>query len=504
MNAPLVLTPADDPIQLAAVDSIFYSQYFFPRTFRQAPAPFHRRMWQELETPNQRLLNLQVMRDGAKTTILRAFASKRIAYALSRTILYIGKSESHAVRSVDWLRSQVLHNRRWADTFRLRKGDKFQGTEAQIYHGVDEVPIWILAVGIEGSVRGINLDDYRPDLIILDDVIDDENAATPEGRKKTAERVHGAIKESLAPASESPDAKLVMLNTPIAREDASMTAMTDPEWKSLRFGCWTPESENLPLEQRDSSWPERYPSETLRKQKIFALQQHRAHIFNREKECRITAPETSDLRPEWINFYEQLPERNEMVVVMACDPVPKPTPAQIAKGLAKKDDECWSVWGKAKEKFYLLEYATNKGHTPEWSIMTAFQLYMRWRPRKVRIESVAYQTTLAWILQQAMKAKGIYFPIEEVDDKRSKYTRILDAFQGAGSQGAIWVSPRHVEFISQWNEYPDVAHDDILDSCSFCVEDLQMQHINESTVLDGEYSVIEEAIPALGNYRSCP
>lgn len=491
-------------MQLGAVDSIFYSQYYFPRTFRQQPAPFHRGVWAALERPNTRLINLQIMRDGAKTTLLRAYTSKRIAYALSRTILYIGKSEGHAVRSVDWIRTQVVNNRKWADQFGLRKGDKFQGTEAQIYHGVEKEPIWIVAVGIEGSVRGINLDDFRPDLIVLDDVVDDENASTPEGRKKTTERVHGAIKESLAPESECPDAKLVMLNTPIAKEDASMEAMNDPEWFSLRFGCWTPETENLALEERQSSWPERYPDATLRKQKTFALRAGRAHIFNREKECRITSPETSDLRAGNLKFWQTMPERNQMIVVVACDPVPKPTVKQIATGMVKKDYEVWQAWGRVGGNCYLLEEQAMKGHTPAWSVMIAFQMYLRWRPRKFIIESVGYQSTLAWILSQAMKTKGMYFLIEEKDDKRSKYTRIIDAFQASSAEGAIYIHESNHDFISQWTDYPDVAHDDHLDCGAWAVEDLLGQHVNENAAIDAEFSVEDDNTPALGNYRSCP
>lgn len=494
--------PMDDPIQLAAVDSLFYSKYFFPKTVRQDFAPFHRKVWSALERPNTRLVNLMVMRDGAKTTQCRIFASKRIAYAISRTILYVGKSEAHALRSVGWIRNQVLNNSLWAQTFQLKKGSKFQDHECQILHGVEELPIWILGVGIEGSVRGINLDDYRPDLIILDDVIDDENAATVEGRKKTSERVHGAIKESLAPESESPDAKLVMLNTPIAREDASQVAMTDPEWYSMRVGCWTEDTENLPLEQRKSSWEARYSSQVLIKRKQFAIQAGRAHIFNREKECRITSPETSDLRPEWLRFWEVLPERSVMDVIFSVDPVPKPTKKQLETGLVKKDFEAWTVWGRVKHEYYLLDYVLNKGHEPDWSVMQAFRLYIKWRPRLLIAESVAYQSTLAWLIQQAQKAKGCYFLVDEADDLKglSKYHRIIDAFQGAGAQGAIHVHPSHVDFISQWNEYPDVANDDLLDASAMAVLRLQQGSFD----LMAEVLAGEEDTPSLGDYRKCP
>ena len=52
-----------------------------------------------------------------------------------------------------------------------------------------------------------------------DDVIDEENSATPEGRAKLEDLLYGAVKGSLAPATEFPDAKLVMLQTPLNKEE---------------------------------------------------------------------------------------------------------------------------------------------------------------------------------------------------------------------------------------------------------------------------------------------
>ena len=84
------------------------------------------------------------------------------------------------------------------------------------------------AAGITGSLRGINFDDYRPDLIIVDDPQTDETAATLEQRNKVADLILGAVKNSLAPATEEPNAKLVMAITPQHNEDISQQALSGP------------------------------------------------------------------------------------------------------------------------------------------------------------------------------------------------------------------------------------------------------------------------------------
>src|SRR5262245_22185504 len=99
--------PTHELIKLCAADSDFFAHTFFPKATRAISPPFSKQIWSALENPKHRLLNIEVFRGGAKTTRLRIFTAKRIAYGISRTILYVGASESHAVRSVQWLRSQI-------------------------------------------------------------------------------------------------------------------------------------------------------------------------------------------------------------------------------------------------------------------------------------------------------------------------------------------------------------------------------------------------------------
>src|SRR4030066_1381637 len=199
-------------VTLAAMDSELYARVFFPKTVRQTSPPFHREMDAVLDD-DSRLVAFMIFRDGAKTTKVRLFNSKRIAYGISRTIVVVGKSQDHARRTIEWLMRAVEFNSTWVQTFGLRKGTKWTSEEIEIFHGIDEVPIRVIALGITGSTRGINVDDYRPDLIIIDDPCDEENTATPEQREKTSERVFGALAKSLSPATECPDAKMALLQT---------------------------------------------------------------------------------------------------------------------------------------------------------------------------------------------------------------------------------------------------------------------------------------------------
>jgi hypothetical protein len=495
--------PISEVVQLAAIDSLLFARTFFPKTVRQEPAVFHSEVWDLLESEH-RLVNLQIFRDGAKTTTCRLYGAKRIAYAIARTILFVGKSEGHAVRSTKWLRKQVQHNRRFADTFGLRPGKKWQDTEAEIIHGEDEQPIWIMATGITGSTRGILQDDFRPDLIIVDDVIDEENSATPDGRQKISDLIYGALVGSLAPASESPDAKLVMLQTPLNKEDASTLALKDKGWKSKRFGCWTPATEGLDLRLQESVWPERWPSAEMRQKKEEYISRNKLSLFLREYECKITSPETAAFGRNWLEYYQLAPEH--LVKSMAIDPVPPPSDIQIAKGLRGKDYEAFAVVGAHAGDVYLLDYSLNRGHEPDWTIMEFFRLCLKWRPRIVTVETTAYQRTLKWLLEQAMRNRRQYWVVQDFTDSRSKFDRIVDSLSGVASQGRFYVKEEHTEFISQFESYPDIPNEDLLEATAVATAKLLGLPMGDDAE-DSAYAELmaeEKDIPALEYHMGAP
>ena len=265
---------AQEALMLGAESLEMYGKLFFPKTFRQDTPEFHREIGKQLYEPH-RYNAFEVFRDGAKTSLLRVFTSQRIAYGISRTIMYVSSSQTHSTFSLRWIKRQVEYNHKWRDLFGLRKGSKWTDEILEIYHGVEEQPITILAMGITGQIRGFNLDDYRPDLIIADDVQTDENVATLEQREKLKSTFHGALVNSLAPATDAPHAKVVLLNTPMVKDDLIESCIEDPLWKGKRFGIFD--------ENGKSRWEARWPTATMIAEKEAATKAGRYSIWMREK-----------------------------------------------------------------------------------------------------------------------------------------------------------------------------------------------------------------------------
>ncbi len=488
-----------EAVKLAAVDSDFYCKFFFPKTFRQPSPEFHKDVWAALEDPNERYVAEMIFRDGAKTTLARTYISKRIAYGMSHTILLVGKGDKSARRSLRWIKRQVQYNKKWAETFQLSKGEKWDQEEIEIIHGTDEYPIRIITTGLEGQIRGINEDDFRPDLIVVDDPCDEENTATPEYRNKIAGLFFGALKKTLAPASECPDAKMVLLQTVLNREDLISQCEKDSEWRFLKFSCFDAEGE--------SRWPTRYPTKTLLAEKQGYIDRNQLSIWLKEMECKVVSPETSAFRLEWLNYWDILPEGG--FHVMAIDPVPPPTDNQILKGLHNKDYEALAVVKYYRGNYFLCEYVYNRGHDPEWTLMQFFRLLDQWNVQRVRVETVAYQQTLKWLLEKAMQARRRYVQINSrrtgkvLDmhgrDTRKKTYRIVDGISGPASNGKLWVHKSHSTFIQQYTEYFDVSHEDVLEAVAEAINEINSGPL----ISNGDYMGGDASVPELENWRKC-
>lgn len=444
---------------LCAVDMDLYNGTFFPKTFRQKSPPFHKRVYEMLNGP-ARQVAVQIYRGGSKTTMLQSFASHRIAYGKSNTILFISNAEDQSVASIQWIKNKVIHDKVWPLVYGLSRGSKWSDSRTEIKRANGTV-VTLVPKGITGQVRGIKIEDYRPDLIVVDDVDNEETTATETQRQKQSDLLFGAILKSLAAEGDVPNAKMVVLGTPINKGDQISTCLQDRTFESTRVGCFDDSGKSV--------WPEMKTTETLLTDKQAHADRGQMSLWMREMECRIISRETSAFREEWLKYWDIHPPREEMAVFMAIDPVPPPSEREVAGGLRHKNYECFTVIGVHGPDVYRLDASKMRGHEPDWTISEFFRLVQKWNPISVRVESVNYQRTLKWLLEKEMAKRRRYVHINSEPDNRKKYHKIVDGLTGLASSGHFYVGRDMVDFVANFTSYPDVEFDDDLDSTAMAV-----------------------------------
>lgn len=472
MVADRVAISPVEAVQLGARSLRAFGRMFLPRTFRQDSPEFHDTIGQALYAPT-RFAAFEVFRGGAKTSLLRSFTAQRVSYAISRTIMYVSVSQVHAVHSIRWLKRQIEHNRALTETFQLSKGAKWTDELIEIHHGIDQVPITVMAMGITGQIRGFNIDDYRPDLIIADDVLNEENTATQEQRAKIESLFFGALLNSLAPSSEAPHAKAVLLQTPLHREDLIEKCLRDPQWHGVRFGIFD--------DAGKSRWEARFPTEQLLQDKASAILRRQYQLWMREMECQIVSGEDSHFDTTRLQYWDVLPD--SMTVVIAIDPA--------SSDSATADYNVVMAVGFHGANVYVLDYYAERGVMPDAVAVRFFEFIWRYRPRKAAVESISYQRVLKWYLEQEMMKRRTFIPVDAVQDRRKKSDRILQQLPGLVHMGCLYIKPTMHDLVDQMNAYnPEDAgqHDDILDALAMAVTSINPA----AREFDGDYSIIEE------------
>lgn len=447
MNSPL---KPQEAVRLGATSLVLFGRLFFPRTFRQDSPPFHHEVGLHL-LGRARYNAFRIFRGGAKTTFLRAYVAQRIAYALSRTIMFCSVSQPHSIMSLRWLKRQIEHNRHFSQTFGLRPGGKWTDEWIEIYHTVTGEVSTVLAVGITGQIRGFNIDDYRPDLIVGDDLCNEENTATPEQRQKISNLWFGALYNSLAPASEAPLAKMALLQTPLNKDDLIECCARDPQWNTVTFGIFD--------ENGESRWPARWPTDTLRAEKEAFIRRGQYSIWMREYECRLVSGETMPFDVDNIQYYDGPPP--EGFTIIAIDPASSDSPTA--------DDTAIVVLRLVPPKVYIIDIFAERGVMPDAAAAKFFEFCWKYNPVKAVVETISYQKVLKWYLEQEMIRRRLYVPIDEVKDRRSKQDRIMQALLEPLMRREIWLQRNAqygVKFVQQLGDFsPGTdSRDDVLDA----------------------------------------
>ncbi len=441
-------------VQLGAVDGVFYSHQFFPAVFRQKTPPIHYTVWDTLDDPDNQFVGLELFRGSGKTTIMRGHCSKRIAYGLSRTIMLVGPEQKHPKRTIRWLMAQIERNTFWTQTFGLYKGSKWSEEEIEVINESAECRIFVVAFGMTGSTRGLNIGDYRPDFIGVDDPCDEENTGTPDQLQKMDARFFGSLQQSLAPLSEAPHSKMALLQTGLAKNDLIYQAHKDPTWKCVKLGIFDKDGR--------STWEERFPTEEMLAKKRAFIERDQLPYWLREMECKIVSQETAAFNTKLLKHYENLPP--QMHVFAGIDP------ARETKLRTRAHKGAIVFVGVNQGITYLLEYWAQKNPNPEMFWIEFLRMATHWRPLITGIETTAYQQTLEWYFHQRMMQTNSPFTIKPYDDRRKKPDRIRQAFTQRIAMGTFRTMIGQHEFNAALAEYTDDVDIDVLDAGAIAMD----------------------------------
>lgn len=351
----------------------------------------------------------------------------------------------------------------------------------------------IEAIGSGKKIRGRRHQAWRPDLIVLDDVENDENVNTADQRHK----LDSWYKKAVSKAGDT-YTDIMYIGTVLHYDSLLSNVLKNPEYESKTYQAvisfaerddlwdkWNGIYTNLFDEDHKAHAREFYEAnkaEMLKgtlvlwpeKMDYYKLMVMRVSdgeaAFNSELQNNPIDPDNAAFNPEWFDYYEEELidfKDSRYVFVGSNDP---------SLGKNKKADTS-SIINLALDQYtgYMyVEAASVERRKPDIIINDVFEMSRRLKRDyhkgffRFGVETVQFQYFFKEVMAQLSVELGEYIPIEEIQSIANKMLRI-QSLQPYIKNGYIKFNRKHKTLLKQLEEFPMGKNDDAPDGLQMAV-----------------------------------
>ena len=230
----------------------FLIQFFLQEELTRDVPEFHKDIFYDMTTIDDDRLGIAIPRDHAKTTLAKLAVVWYFLFTDYRFIMYVSNTVSIAIPAVNDIVTFLSSENFQAVFGEVEWITRQDGKGIYKFKLGDKVCI-LRAHGAGQQVRGINIDNKRPQLAIIDDLEDNNNIATPELFMKLKRWFYGPFVKAL----DKFDNKIIWLGNMISRNSMLYENCESQYWTTKRYGAI--------LEDGTPLWPDAWPIEKLRK-----------------------------------------------------------------------------------------------------------------------------------------------------------------------------------------------------------------------------------------------
>lgn len=425
---------------------IFFNVYF-PHYQTCPPADFHRSLFAIQADNIIKLAVVAAFRGSAKSTLLTlAYPLWAILGVQQRMfILLIGQNQNQARLFLRHIRDEVERNALLRRDFKLEPLGQLSAKENTLRIG----GAVIVAVSRNESMRGIRNREFRPDLIIGDDIEDLAAVRSVESRQNTFDWLVGDI----TPAGTT-DVKTVIIGN-LLHQDSLLMRLRKQVKRMKDQAVYL----EYPLldDAGKCTWPGKYPTDESIE--LLKRQTGSDEAFLREYLLQIIPEGGRVIQPEWIQHYDELPADKSKCRFTAIG---------IDLAMSESDRADFTamvpvhIFGTGEDmRLYVSSDIYHQHVDPEAAYKAAKHLSvttgMRCKAELV-VEDVAYQGSLI----SRLNTEGYYTTgFRPQEDKRARLNQIVYYIK----RGIILFPKRGAEkLIEELTMFPNAKHDDLVDA----------------------------------------
>lgn len=482
--------------QQCAADPSLFGKTYLSHYLTLPPPAFHKqlcRLWQkqvmkglcpstenlpEMLAARGCRLAIAAPRGHAKSTVMSLQNVLHAAlYGYKKYILLVSDTEAQAASFLEAVKSELEDNPDILQDFGDLRGKVWKSTVILLRSGVR-----IDAVGSGQKLRGRRHGARRPDLILLDDIENDQEVLSPDGRKKLERWFFGAVSKAGDRYTD-----IVCIGTVLHHDSLLVQLLQNPAYHSLCLRA-VEQFSDCPLWK---IWQEKYTDLSDPRRDKTALRYFQAHkkemlagtkvlwskklsyydlmcmlvsegegAFYREMQNAPIDPSSCLFPRDWLKYYNpaEVDFSSGFRFFGYCDP-----------SLGKTADSDFSAIITLAQNvrsgvMYVLDADILRRH-PD-SIIRDILEKARWLLREYGGKYSAFgaeTNQFQWFLKERLAtesaAEGVYLPITEVRSSSDKTLRI-QTLQPDVRNGYLLFRQDQEELLRQLTQFPLARHDD--------------------------------------------
>ena len=485
----------------------FFRKYYFPEHNKSEDASFHgevSQVLQEMSFHNRGTkFALAAPRGSAKSTLVTLqYALYSICYSIEHYIIIASSTAEQAETYLGHIKTELTQNERLIRDFPnvCETGRKPGPPRWKQNEIITRNNVKVTTFGSGQQIRGRRHQQFRPSLIILDDIEGDEEARNQESYYKLYDWLTKAILKS-----GDTSTNVIFLGT-IHHYNSLLAQFTDEKantgwlkkiyrsiiswanhqelwekWKNIynfrqdykdRDGPQAADeffndNKELMLEGAQVLWPQQYNY-----YKLMKMREDEGQIsFDSEMQNDPVNPRDCLFNLDEVHYWDDAYSSEEELLNAlgdykffygACDP---------SLGRQNKHGDYSAivsvVMDREKGIIYVLD-ADIERRRPDNTIDTILEYHKRRDYNKFGFETNQFQEFMASELEKRSAQENANLPLEEIKHSSDKRARI-EVLQPLIKNGTIRFSRRHHRLLEQMRYFPKGAHDDGLDALEMAV-----------------------------------
>lgn len=455
---------------------IVWGRWYFGEHFRLGTVKYHVEILDLCK--RYRWVAIAAPRESSKSTLVAfLYVFHCISFQRKRFIVVCSKTYGQAVRSLENIKKELRDNDKFKGDFRITLSKESEGDS--IFRHPDGFETRVLCKGAEqiGSIRGEKFGAYRPDLIVVDDLEEDELVRNPERRAKLKEDYDTA----LIPAGDKEKVQVVVIGT-ILHDDSLMAKLVTQgvygEYKKYKFqALW---------KRKDGAWESLW-DEKWTVAELLKLEKEKPDVFAREYQNDPVSGLMSKFRREDFRYWKIENLRyilfgEEGEVTSSGDL--RDCRAGIGVDLA---------WEEKREADYSVvmpifltpncdilvdTYYCDKGLRPDQFNEILFTMEQRLRALTnsnvpIGFEKAKLEKVMKHLLGREMRLRNKWLLLKDISWSGDKIERIVTKLQPRYAQHSIYHRRGMGDLENQILRIPSGAHDDCPDALQIAVSILE-------------------------------